>query len=773
MQPRTLVCFVRLVPLLGSLGLTYGQDPSSLTKSFQAKALPVLEEFCYDCHADGASKGGFSFDRSKSVAALIADDGLWKKVWENVYRRNMPPSNKPQPSNLEINALLGWVEEFVFEHDMQQVDPGRVTLRRLNRIEYQNTLSDLFGIPVDAETFLPPDDTGYGFDTNGDALTLSPLLMEKYLEFAEAVLDQAFGPAVYAFPRTEISASAIAGGVEYGDSRVMAHNGVFSATLPVAAPGKHSILIEASASRSGKEFAKMEVRVGKLLSQTFEVRTAPPKFHIFEISLPKVVSTDQRVEVRFSNDFYDPKNPDRSKRDRNLYLKKISLRHTPSISEDCLKRRLRIMGGEIDDDLSLEVVTSSLKKLLPRIYRMPLDASELSTHLRFFEKIRARGIGNFEAFREVLKAALVSPRFLFREELPRNPSEPSGVYLLNDYALASRLSYFLWSTMPDEELWELANSEKLLEQQEAQVHRMLRDPKSASFVRNFSGQWLQIQDLDLVSPDQERFTDFSFEMKKAMKLETENFFAYLLRENRPIGEFLTADYTFANKILADFYELEGDFGEGFEKVSLAPNFLQQRGGLLTHSSILTVTSNPTRTSPVKRGRWVLDNLLGAPPKDPPPDIPELEEGAGDRSARMTLRQQLAKHSQSASCASCHVNMDAMGFSLENFNAIGQWRTKENGLPIDTEGELGTGEKFSGPRELQQFIINEKSFAFARCLTEKILTYGIGRGMEYQDRSSVEKIAQEVIAKQLGLADLLVLVTKSKPFTHARTFLDQR
>ena len=310
------------------------------------------------------------------------------------------------------------------------------------------------------------------------------------------------------------------------------------------------------------------------------------------------------------------------------------------------------MGGENDDDLSLEVVTSSLKKLLPRIYRMPLDASELSTHLRFFEKIRARGIGNFEAFREVLKAALVSPRFLFREELPRNPSEPSGVYLLNDYALASRLSYFLWSTMPDEELWELANSEKLLEQQEAQVHRMLRDPKSASFVRNFSGQWLQIQDLDLVSPDQERFTDFSFEMKKAMKLETENFFAYLLRENRPIGEFLTADYTFANKMLADFYELEGDFGEGFEKVSLAPN-LQQRGGLLTHSSILTVTSNPTRTSPVKRGRWVLDNLLGTPPKDPPPDIPELEEEAGDRSARMTLRQQLAKHSQSASCASCH------------------------------------------------------------------------------------------------------------------------
>ncbi|MEC7394645.1 MAG: DUF1588 domain-containing protein, partial [Verrucomicrobiota bacterium] len=186
-----------------------------------------------------------------------------------------------------------------------------------------------------------------------------------------------------------------------------------------------------------------------------------------------------------------------------------------------------------------------------------------------------------------------------------------------------------------------------------------------------------------------------------------------------------------------------------------------------------VTSNPTRTSPVKRGRWVLDNLLGTPPKDPPPDIPELEEGAGDRSARTTLRQQLAKHSQSPSCASCHVNMDAMGFSLENFNAIGQWRTKENGLPIDTEGELGTGEKFSGPRELQAFIINEKSFAFARCLTEKILTYGIGRGMEYQDRSSVEKIAQEVIAKQLGLADLLVLVTKSKPFTHARTFLDQR
>lgn len=764
---------MKLSLLLGLFTGAFGQPDEALLTSYQSKALPVLEEFCYECHGEGAKKGGFSLDGHSSLAELSMNDELWKKVWENVYRRNMPPSNKPQPANSEINTLLGWVEEFIFKQDGRLVDPGRVTLRRLNRIEYQNTLGDLWGIPVDAESFFPPDDTGYGFDTNGDALTLSPLLMEKYLEFSETVLDQAFGSVASSLPKTEIKASEISGGKKDGDARVMARNGTFSAMLPVSGEGKHTVSIEASASSAGNEPAQMEVRVSDLVSKKFEVRVEPPNFHIYEINLPMQVTTDQRVEVRFSNDFFDPKHPDRQKRDRNLYLRKISMQLKPSISENHLKRRLRFMGGKTDKDLSVEVVASSLKKLLPRIYRIPLQQSELAAHLRFFEEIRQRGVGNFEAFREVLKAALVSPRFLFREEFPRKPDEVEEVYLLNDYALANRLSYFLWSSMPDQELWELANSGRLLDSLEDQVHRMIRNPKSVSFIRNFSGQWLQIRDLDLSEPAVDAFTDFSPAIIKAMKLETENFFRYLLRKNRPIQEFLTADYTFANKLLADFYNLQGDYGAGFEKVMLDPKSRLQRGGLLTHSSILTVTSNPTRTSPVKRGRWVLDNLLGAPPKDPPPGIPELDEDTSGQSVPMTLRQQLARHSQSAACASCHINMDAMGFSLENFNAIGQWRTEENGMPIDSSGQLATGESFSGPRELQKFIIEKKSFAFARCLTEKILTYAIGRGMEHYDRLAVETMATEITEKNLGLSDLLVLVATSKPFTHARSSFTRR
>jgi hypothetical protein len=757
------VWWLVLFALIASWKAHAGSDKTNL---YAKEILPLLQEYCYDCHGDGAKKGKLALDIHSNQEEITGDHQLWKKVWENLHRRNMPPADMEQPGDKEIDRILSWIEEFVFDHDPQKTEPGRVVLRRLNRVEYKNTIRDLFGVNIETGTLFPADDTGHGFDTIGEVLTVSPLLMEKYMVAADMVLEKAFAGSGFNEDELIFDAPKIRGGKSLGKERVLPSAGSFSVYPAIPSAGSYVVEIEASASRAGKGFAEMGVSIGRKFSKTLEVKAEYPSFEVYRFE--QVLEKAAALEIRasFLNDFYDPRNKDPKRRDRNLFVRKISLVPRDLLSADCIHRRKTLLGGVRDEDFTLEKVHAVLRKLLPRIYRVGLSETDITRHLDLFKVTRQAKSENFDSLRLVLKAALVSPRFLFREETRTQKDDFSKPYPLDDFALANRLSYFLWSSMPDDVLWHRAVSGTLRSNLEEEVRRMLADPKTNAFISNFTGQWLQLRDLERSNPDQGRFPIFTNELRQALRKETELFFSHLLRENRPVSEFLTANYTFSNNKLADYYKLEGKFDESFKKVSLSGEKRLQRGGILSHASILTITSNPTRTSPVKRGRWVLDNLLGSPPKEPPPGIPELEDAPSGKDLALTLREQLAKHSRSPECSSCHVSMDAMGFALENYDAIGKWRLEEEGRPIDALGKLATGTSFSGPMELQKFIAEKKLSAFTRCLTEKLLTYGVGRGMEYYDRAAIEKIARKLSHKEKGLEDLIVEVVTSVPFTFA-------
>ncbi len=739
---------------------------SEESNRYAKEILPLLQEYCYDCHGDGAKKGKLALDIHSDHDEIIGDHDFWKKVWENIHRRNMPPADKDQPGDEKIDRILSWIEKSVFKHDPEKTVPGHVVLRRLNRVEYKNTIRDLFGVNIETESLFPADDTGHGFDTIGEVLTVSPLLMEKYMVAADLVLDKAFGGSESSDAELIFAGPMIRGGKPFGEVRVLPSTGSFSVTPAIVESGMYKVEIEASASRAGKDYAEMGVRIGRELSQTIEVKAEYPFFKTYRFEQVLEKTAGLEIRASFLNDFYDPRNEDRKRRDRNLFVRKISLIPDDVLPNDCFLRRKKLLGGVRDEDFSQEKVSAVIRKLLPRIYRVELSEPEIARHLDLFNITKKGKGGNFDALRVVLKAALVSPRFLFREETRTDNGDSIKAYPLDDLALANRLSYFLWSSLPDEGLWQRARAGTLRSNLGEEVRRMLADPKTDAFIANFTGQWLQLRDLEMSNPDRRRFPIFSDELRGVMRQETELFFAHLLRENRPISEFLTANYTFSNKRLADYYKLEGKFDNAFKKVSLNGLNRKQRGGLLSHSSILTITSNPTRTSPVKRGRWVLDNLLGAPPKEPPPGIPELEDSSSGTDLKLTFREQLAKHSRSSECSSCHISMDAMGFALENYDAIGKWRVSEKGKPIDAMGKMATGASFSGPMELQEFIAEKKLSAFIRCLTEKLLTYGIGRGMEYYDRAAIEKIARKVSQKGKGFEDLIIEVVGSAPFTFA-------
>jgi hypothetical protein len=410
-----------------------------------------------------------------------------------------------------------------------------------------------------------------------------------------------------------------------------------------------------------------------------------------------------------------------------------------------------------------EVARSIVQRFSTRAYRRPVTAAELNRLMRIFDEADSQKESFEAATKLALEAVLISPHFLFRGELHPEPDNPRLVHPVSEYALASRLSYFLWSSMPDDELFALAEKGKLRKNLEAQVRRLVRDPKSQALVENFAGQWLQLRKLELATPDAKVFPDFDEPLREAMRKETELFFASIVRDDRSVLEFLDANYTFANERLARLYGLAGVHGEEFQRVSLRGT---QRGGLLTQASILTLTTNPTRTSPVKRGKWVLENILGSPPPPPPPDVPELKDNS---EARLTgsLRQRMEQHRQNPNCASCHARMDPIGFGFENFDGIGAWRARDEGFAIDPAGELASGETFKGPNDLKSTLLKQKREEFVRCLTEKMLTYALGRGLEYYDKCAVSGVTKALEKDGYKFSSLILGVVKSAPFQMRR------
>ena len=727
------------------------------------EVLPLLEEYCYDCHGDGAQKGGFAMDELISLGNFEEHHETWDRVWKNAYNRNMPPANVDQPQDREISKILSWIEKESFQYNPGQIDPGHVVLRRLNRTEYESTIKDLFQVTIDAKNYFPADDTGYGFDTIGEVLTLSPLLMEKYMGMAEIVMEKILGPIDDQGENIRFITDDIKGGRKHGDLRVLPSQGSFTISHQSDMGGEYEAKVWASASRAGDELAKMEVSINGSKIKTFSIDSEYPQKLIYTFKYYAKEKSSNKISLSFINDFFDPKNKNPKLRDRNLYVKKIEISFPKGVAFKFKDSRSHLLGEweteKIDDDHAVK----SLEQWIPRIYRMTLEEKEMYRHKAFYAMMTKNGLSAVEALRQTYKAALVSPRFLFREEKKEEKKSNSNYRQIDEFALAHRMSYFLWSSIPDDSLWELAKKGKLRENFRQEFNRMISDKKIEGFINNFCGQWLQLRDLNLVNPDPEQFPRFTDQVRKSMIQETQEFFKYLLIQNLPIDLILVANFSMINQDLARYYRLRGKYDEKFRKVIFKGKDLKKRGGILTHGSILTITSNPTRTSPVKRGKWVLDNLLAAPPRDPPPEVTELEKPHEESHNKLTLRQQMSRHSKNPACYSCHASMDNLGYAMENFDAVGNWRTEEGGEFVDVSGKLSSGEEFNGIDELQTFLLENKKQSIVRCITQKLFVYGIGRGLTYKDRKAVDQVVASFEKDQVNFADLLFQVFVSQPF----------
>jgi Protein of unknown function (DUF1592)/Protein of unknown function (DUF1588)/Protein of unknown function (DUF1585)/Protein of unknown function (DUF1587)/Protein of unknown function (DUF1595)/Planctomycete cytochrome C len=625
MRFRPALCVTAmLATLLAAAATVRAEEPTTTSSAksgskltFAKDVLPLLNQYCTKCHGGPRPKAGFALDRFKDEASALKERKVWEKVAQNLHAGDMPPPGRKRPTSAEMAVLTTWADAQLASVDcMQERDPGRVTIRRLNRVEYNNTIRDLVGIQFQPANDFPADDVGYGFDNIGDVLSLSPLLLEKYLAAAEKVADLAF------------------------------------------------------------------------------------------------------------------QNP---------------------------QARKRILFRELKGKNKTAAVRAIVENFARRAYRRPVKDEEVARLVKFVDLVEKNGDGTVKGIQLAVQAVLVSPHFLFRVEQDRRLRKGmASVYPINQCELASRLSYFLWSSMPDEELFRLAGSFQLRAKLEAQVKRMLADPKAEALTKNFAGQWLQIRNLQSMTPDPGTFPGFDEELRAAMLKETELFFDAIVKEDRSILDFIDSDFTFVNERLARHYGIPGVKGNSFRRVQLTG----ERGGLLTQASILTVTSNPTRTSPVKRGKWILDNILNTPPPPPPPDVPELEEQKGE--IKGSLRQRMEQHRAKAICASCHQRMDPLGFGFENFDGIGAWRTREGKFAIEPSGTLPSGQTFKGPKELR-VVLKQKEEEFRRCLAEKMLTYALGRGLEYYDKCAVNDIAEAVKRNDYRFSSLVLAIVKSDPF----------
>lgn len=780
--PRLVPGLLALVGLLAPAASAWAAD-AARPIDFAREVLPVLETHCYRCHGKGSKKGGVALDKLVSNPNRAADHEDWLAVWRNLRAQTMPPSDKEQPGEAQRNLVIRWIERDVFQLDPAKPDPGRVTIRRLNRQEYRNTILDLFGVEFDATEAFPPDDTGYGFDTIGDVLSLSPLLVEKYLEAAQAVVGQIIHQGPARVPTLTLAPEQFrsSDGKRTARSLPFATPATVEHALTTPHSGPHRLQVElrvTGADEATSHTADLVVRVNGAAVQRRDLG--------WDFNKSLVVRADvtlQKGKNAFALELV-PKEPPRPGEDAlSLSVRKVELQGPldGSFKETSPAYRRVFLEGPPPTDLARREAYARriLRHVADRAFRRPVDEATLDRLVALALDV-ARRPGKAEArfeqgIAQALTALLTSPRFLFRAEIQPEPNNPGRVVRLDEFALASRLSYFLWSSLPDEELFRLARAGKLRANLRAQIERMLADPKAERFVDNFVGQWLQTRDVETLNVDARRILGlktnqdaqrfFNRQLRQAMREETEQLFLHLLRENGSALDLLTADYTFLNEALARFYGIPGVQGNQMRKVALPSE--SHRGGILTHASVLLVTSNPTRTSPVKRGLFVLENLLGTPAPPPPPDVPPLEEAARGQGRSLSMREVLAIHRAQPLCASCHARMDPLGLALEEYNALGMWREQDNGKPIDTAGQLITGEKFANVRGLSQVIATARRRDYYRCLTEKMLTYAIGRGVEYYDAPTIEAIADALERDGGRLRTLVLAIVESAPFQMRR------
>jgi hypothetical protein len=690
----------------------------------------------------------------------------------------MPPDDRPQPSREELNRLTQWIKSALKADDCgRTIDPGRITIRRLNRAEYNNTIRDLVGIDFHPADDFPSDDVGYGFDNIGDVLSMPPILIEKYLAAAEMISEKAIvgGQPAKAPIKTWNSDTlgSDAGGSPRGDGTlVLTSEGEIAVNLELPRNADYLIRVRASGDQAGPDPVRMAIRIDGKDLKRFDVAVSSGRFQDCDFR-QRLRGGPRRLSVAFLNDFYQPNHPDPSQRDRNLIVESIEVEGPLFSTSDPLPeshRRIVFTIPKAKGDVQT-AAHAILERFASRAFRRPVTENELAKLIKLVELAIQQGDRFERGVQLAVQAVLISPQFLFRVELDSRgkattakTGAQSPIQLIGDFELASRLSYFLWSSMPDDDLSRAALDASLHSPDvlEKQVRRMLRDPKAQALVDNFASQWLQLRNLRSLNPDRALFPSFDDKLREAMIHETELFFGAVMRNDLSILEFIDSDFTHVNERLARHYGIPGVKGEQFRRVKLKGH---ERGGLVTQASILTVTSNPTRTSPVKRGRWVLEQLLGTPPPPPPPNVPILKDEAKPLTAA-TLRLRMEQHRAKPSCAVCHNKLDPLGFGLENFDAVGGWRNQDSGVPVDSSATLPSGESFRGPKELRA-ILKAHARDFTRCLTEKMLTYALGRGLEEYDRCAVEQIVTSVESSRYRFWPLVLGIVKSDPFLKRR------
>ena len=726
---------------------------------------PFFETYCIDCHTGGDAEGGFAIDGFSSRDQVVGDRKRWERVYRLLEVGNMPPSDAEQPPDEERAKVVGWLDHALYYVDCSQpVDPGRVTVRRLNRNEYNNTVRDLIGVDFRPGDKFPSDDVGYGFDNIGDVLTVPPLLVEKYLAAAEEITGHAILTAdPDAFSDVFLAKEMRGEGSVYdGDdgSRVFPSRGTVSRKVKFPRAAEYLVTIDAAADQHGNELAKMALSLDGEVRQSLEVRGDRQR-EVYEVRI-RVDPGNRRLGVTFTNDYYEE-----GKGDRNLYVYSVSVSGPLGLPAQLPESHQRLVAKRPSGETSVDqAARHNLQPLLRRAFRRSVEEQEVDPYVGFVTQAVERGDSFERGMQIAVQAVLVSPQFLFRIETPGEDEWTGQTAPLNDFELATRLSYFLWSSMPDDELLSLAEAGRLQEDAvlRQQADRMLQDPKADALITNFAGQWLALRKLGTneVAPDQMLFPEYTPELQRDIWKETELFFGAIVREDRPITELISGRYSFLNQRLAELYGVSGPQGEEFERFDFADG---RRQGVLTQASVLTLTSYPERTSPVKRGEWVLTNLLGDAPPEPPPVVPALDETQVAH-PELSLREQLVLHRADPGCASCHKVMDEIGFGLENFDPIGRWREESDGRPIDASATLPTGESFNGPAELVQILAARKS-DFARCFAEKLLTYALGRGLEFYDRCAVDEIVTQTEAADDRFSAVVHAIIRSEPFQRRR------
>lgn len=763
-QVRFMRFCLSIVAVLLTVTFAAAQDKASIDKVI----VPFVAKHCVSCHGPEKKKADLALHVFKDEASILKARKTWMNVLAQLHAGEMPPSGRPKPALADSEQFAKAVSAIFDRHDRTaKRDPGQVTMRRLNRVEYANTIRDLIGIELPVTDDFPSDDVGHGFDNIGDVLTISPLHMERYLAAAETVMKNAItvGEAPKPPVRTIAGRFLEPAIIPVDKPRPLYTKGPLHTTFKLTQGGECKVVVRMSTFPVGDDPVKVAILLDGKTIKTFEFND---KRKARNYTVPVTVKAgDHRVGVSVLNEYTDPKD-DKNRRGIQVeYVQMIGPMDTRSDSH------LALLAAP--DDLQGDAKSRHvLERFATRAYRRPATKDEVNRLLEIVKKAEAAKEPWEGAVALAMQAVLVSPKFLFRVELDSRP-DSKDAHPIDDYQLASRLSYFLWSSMPDRTLFDLAAKKQLHANIEPQVKRMLQDPKAKALVENFASQWLQLRPLKTVTPDSKLFPEFSDRLRADMLKETELFFGAVLAEDRSILDLIDGKFTFLNERLAKLYGIRDTngnpyfnksinppgkviAGEAFVRVSLDGT---KRGGLLTQASVLTVTSNPTRTSPVKRGRWVLEQILGTPPPPPPPNVPELAEDSKAQT-KGTLRQRMEQHRANAACAGCHARMDPIGFAFENFTAIGKFREKDGDFPIDSAGELPGGQKFRGPDELKQILKGKKDL-FSRCLAEKMLTYATGRGIEFYDKPAVDTILADLQKHDYRFSSLIIAIAKSDPF----------